>query len=700
MFTADAAAKHGHEFSRAVTAPIVTAGPGTPLQNGPMRLPRPLSVLPRARQQHLTFRPRPQSMKVTMAELKEDPEGEQADEDEELRMLDAKIRSFTIPGAFQDTPPSSTRNSSDNDVKIAGSSSSPSPDVSDRDVPAVKLTSVTPSSSGEDGSDVSQVRRNVNRPKVVYRIGRPVCGERKHYLRPKCLLQIQEAAGGKFHRPVFDVVPGSRFNPRTKIGQKLRKLKRNKDGTGADDLVIVRSEHHTRQEDTEDSDEKEVDHEHETLNGQEVIGTIQPAEDGPSAYISIGDTIYKAILDNNGFSYSLQDANDNTKRGVRWFVPRAKRAAAQAGAPREFSFTSLQTDSTRHPILASMSEGHLEFYEDYASPSDPVTNIHTDEAMRKLLVVSGMWVYFCEGWSKHYDFNTATATSTRPVPGRSQSMRSATYRGIRDVLRSPSLSPCPSIRRASDMSCNVDTRSREGSHDSTATSNAMSPPATIVRHSLGHTSTSASTENPTRPSSPEVRNRGRRRWSATFTTHMRWFNNSARHSTTKEQPHMDTVITADLLHVEDLPAPVVIEEHPLRKAFIKPSKRPKSIILTDVRPRTRDGLLVPPLQTDTPKSPVLQPPIKLTITSLSSSEDPSPPQLDGAFDSPISSHKPIQQRFGLEDLARPCELFTPRHQRAESSSSSDLEIEHAAGWWSQYDRLALKSPRACSIPIV
>ena len=98
LFTADAAAKHGHEFS---TMPPPPAG------DAPMRLPRsPLSVLPRARPQQRS-RQRPHSMKITMSELKEDPEGERADEEEELRRIEAKIRSFTIPGAFHETPPSS-----------------------------------------------------------------------------------------------------------------------------------------------------------------------------------------------------------------------------------------------------------------------------------------------------------------------------------------------------------------------------------------------------------------------------------------------------------------------------------------------------------------------------------------------------------------------------------------------------------------
>jgi hypothetical protein len=168
---------------------------------------------------------------------------------------------------------------------------------------------------------------------------------------------------------------------------------------------------------------------------------------------------------------------------------------------------------------------------------------------------------------------------------------------------------------------------------------------------------------------------------------------------------MDTAATADLLHVEDLPTPLVIEEHPLQKAFIKPDKRPKSIVLTDVRPNTRDRLLVPPLETLTPKPTVNQPrlqpaPILRRATTLPSSEDPSQPQLDGTCEDPVSTRKLIPHRFGLGDLARPCDMFASRLQRAESSSSSDGDMEDTAGWWSQYDRLALKSPRACSIPIV
>jgi hypothetical protein len=76
ILTADAAAKHGHEFSRAATMPV--GGQQTPKARLP--IPRsPLSVLPRARSPNISRpRQRPQSMKITMAELKEDLEGEQA----------------------------------------------------------------------------------------------------------------------------------------------------------------------------------------------------------------------------------------------------------------------------------------------------------------------------------------------------------------------------------------------------------------------------------------------------------------------------------------------------------------------------------------------------------------------------------------------------------------------------------------------
>jgi len=81
--------------------------------------------------------------------------------------------------------------------------------------------------------------------------------------------------------------------------------------------------------------------------------------------------------------------------------------------------------------------------------------------------------------------------------------------------------------------------------------------------------------------------RGRRRWSATFTNHFRRFSHSVRHypkETISLRGGEETVLRADLLHVQDLPAAVEVEQHPLQEAFIKPVKEPTKVIISDVRP--------------------------------------------------------------------------------------------------------------------
>jgi hypothetical protein len=464
-------------------------------------------------------------------------------------------------------------------------------------------------------------------------------------------------------------VPGSRFNPRTKIGQKLRRLRRNKDGTGADDLVVVKSEELDVNEDRGRGQNRKLqDDEQETLNGREVLGTIQPAEDGPSAYLTLGDVVWKAALDGRGASYTLENANDPEQR-VRWYVPKSKRTGDMSQGPREFSFATLLPGTKRHPIVANMSEGHLEFYEEFSSPLSPHETIKTDDAMRKLIIVSAMWVYFCEGWSKHYDFNTAVASATRPVLGRSLSMRSTNGGGLRGILRSPSRSPAPSVRGENCFSASSDTRSREGSHDSTATT--VSPVGTI-RHSMQHCSQIPTSQPGSRAASPEPNAKERRRWS--IANHLRRFSHSMRHTKEQISPEQEgTIITADIIHVETLESPVDIEQHPLQNAFITTAK----VIAQSTTTALTDYIHDLPPQ----RAPATR--LKKVLIERTN----SPIDMDDSPD--------------LETIAQlPTPAWTPEVRTPEKMTASPISSDgdlHDAAWWQQYDNFVLRQQPA---PIV
>lgn len=385
-----------------------------------------------------------------MAELLEEPEEQEKVEELDLRDTDAIIRSFTIPGAFHGAFGGSEGDSTDS------TSSSVEP-ILEQHHEAEHITPTVPVPSSSTTSDTSglppqQSLQRQRRSKSSYRFAHPprTIRQKKGILRPRVLLQLQEKSNSGFHKPVVEVVPGSRYSAKTRIGQKLQRFHRSKDGANADDLVVIRSE---RSSDVH-SEEPDV---------SEVLGMIQPGEDGPSAWITLDNSVWKASLDERG-SYSLEYANDPTQK-VKWYIPKSKRSGtveAGSSGEREFSFTTLLPDSKKHPVVANMSESGMQIYDHFSSPISPDETITTDDALRRLIIVSGAWVFFCEGWSTHYDFNSVTPRSAHH---RNVSTQPAGL-GVCSKLRTPSRSPA-SFDRAEDLSATLgEERSREISQSS------------------------------------------------------------------------------------------------------------------------------------------------------------------------------------------------------------------------------------------
>jgi hypothetical protein len=404
-------------------------------------------------------------VRVTMAELREEPD-EESEEDDFLRSL-------RMPGAYHGSSPAQ-----EYPPVLASSSSDPAGGVKTKHAQAVQeilslpppdraLTPVSPPATTIAAEPESITPKRTKRPRTAFRFAHPPPPTRplgkKGILRPKVLLQFQQRSDSRFHKPVYEVVPASRFTPLTRIGQKLQSLHKGRDGLAADDLVVVKTE------DYKTSDVSPDDVEYSDARG--VLGMISPIPtDCDSAWISLENSTWLATAGINGsYTLTLQDEQSQT---ARWYIPKAKRkrnsvvgvpsATLDAPEDRKYYFTSILPNTTKHPTIASMTASNIEVYDEYVSPTAPEETVITDDLLRKLIIVSGAWLFFHEGWSTNYKVNTV------PRPSRSRTITA----------------PMETIRRRSTMCCSPArsltpaTRAEEGSvsENKLEIDNTLTPP--------------------------------------------------------------------------------------------------------------------------------------------------------------------------------------------------------------------------------
>lgn len=368
-----------------------------------------------------------------MAEAREETD-EESDGDDSLRYL-------RMPGAFH------TFFSTDT-VQVASSSAlpstvhteSPSPET-ERTGASTPTRSPTPVLAFDPEPVAEQVEdheppptKRVQRPKTCMRFAHPPPPTRplgkKGIIRPRVLLQLQQRSGSGFHKPIYDVLPASRFAPVTKIGQKLQCLRKDRDGLAADDLVVLKAEDYK----TSDTHSEDID----ISDARDVLGIISSIPGDPdSAMISLENGTWKATSGLKGFyTFVLQGEHPQT---ARWYIPIAKRKSvpAEKQEARKFYFANMDPNTKKHPAIASMTASNMEIYDEYVKTSEPEEIIATDGVLRKLIIVSGSWLFFREGWSSNYKFDACL----RPPQHRAASMPVETMRRQSAFGVSPARSP-------------------------------------------------------------------------------------------------------------------------------------------------------------------------------------------------------------------------------------------------------------------
>lgn len=476
MLAGDVASAHGHEFSRTPTTPPAGTTQVHPLGR---RLTLPRAVLPSTRQKsphgpsplgplvrRATTPARAASVKLTMAELKEEPEEDV--EEEDSRHSEDSLSAFRMPGAFRGSSHTQEPIKPSGSFPIASTGSPVQTIISSPDFPLDSPTIFSPMSLNTsptttfEESSIAAVTKRTRGPKSTLRFAHPIPTRPlgKHgILRPKTLLQLQQRRESGFHRPLYDVLPANRFAPRTKIGQKIHRLHGGKDGLEADDLVVINAEDYS----VSDTISEEI----ESADPRAVVGVISPTFSATVAAtvaeFTLENTVWCIKVGLNGASYTLESQCD-TPQIARWYIPKRKRnsvivdgsviPAAKDG--RKFYFTTILPGSKQHPIIASMTETSLELNDSYYVASRE-GEIITDDTTRKLIIMSAAWVFFMEGWSNNYKVKPRTNSCPKPTHARANSLpvEPTRRRSIftTSPARSPSLQPTPieGVSRSSSL---------------------------------------------------------------------------------------------------------------------------------------------------------------------------------------------------------------------------------------------------------
>lgn len=326
------------------------------------------------------------------------------------------------------------------------------------------ITSVamSPTSSAEDESShqppalnaaqismapmpTAQPIRKPTRTKTTYQLAHPASHARHKRLkmRPKLLLQLQQISQAPRPLPILDILPSSVYLPR--LGRKFPAMFRSRNGLGPNDLIIVMSELYERTMASGPEQKSNADDE----DHREVVATIcqmlqEDARQKGKAEICLNfGPVWEATPLPSG-SYEFVAQTDHGVQVMRWAMrgPRNRRVSAPQGIPlsddsKRFTFSLIDPTTRRHPVIASMTKNQLEVSDVYPSsvrsanghvtpssnmsvisdasddmPSD--ANLVTlDDGLRTLIIITGIWVAFREGWSHNFSYADSISSPTK-----------------------------------------------------------------------------------------------------------------------------------------------------------------------------------------------------------------------------------------------------------------------------------------------
>ncbi|KAL8729408.1 MAG: hypothetical protein Q9181_005018 [Wetmoreana brouardii] len=312
------------------------------------------------------------------------------------------------------------------------------------------LTRVETSSTSAPASPKARSRRRSWQSKTSYHLAHPPPSttlRRRFKLRPRIILQLQQVSGTLRPIPVLDVFPSVLFAPR--LARKAPSILQHKHGLGLDDLVIVQSP--DRVPDIAPQTESSGYRDGEKATGTTIIAAIcrsHPTERNGQCRTEIrfnhDDTWTATALSNGAYEF-VSNGYGETQSIARWLPKREAGKGESAGkGVQNFKFSLIDAKSRRHPVIANMNRQSIDIYDRYSIPSSPQHScrhtdagsigsvesvemehnidakygecdepcrkvIETDDPLRTMIAITGIWVGFCEGWSPNFKYSTTQA---------------------------------------------------------------------------------------------------------------------------------------------------------------------------------------------------------------------------------------------------------------------------------------------------
>ena len=308
---------------------------------------------------------------------------------------------------------------------------------------------------------------SVSKTKTAFHLAHPPpITKHKHRfkVRPKLLLQLQQISDTHRPRPALDVLPSVVFAPR--LARRFPRILNGRTGLGPDDLIIVKSQtydhSHTSEGKADDSSDGE------DWDSREVVAAIclskkrdNELHGQTEIYLSQGPRWLASPSGNGGYDFICHDENEREIR-ARWVSKSSKHRRMNSNpndAPQStgfdektFKFSMLMPDARRHPVIASMDRKTICISDQYSIPDTPIvattpasndrsstaaqssqssyfhdidnvtqTLIDTDERLKTLIIVTGVWVAFAEGWSENFKYSNDMGSSKVSVSTASPS---------------------------------------------------------------------------------------------------------------------------------------------------------------------------------------------------------------------------------------------------------------------------------------
>ncbi|KAI1265432.1 hypothetical protein F5Y18DRAFT_52043 [Xylariaceae sp. FL1019] len=303
--------------------------------------------------------------------------------------------------------------------------------------------------TGSELSRVSSVRRSrriSNRASTTYVLAHPPpklrTKQRILHVRPNLLLQMQQVPSGQRPTPILDVYPASVFArsiiaPLLKRFPRVARIKRE---LGIQDIMLVKSEDYAVRHSGSESDCDE-----DGIMSRELLAVLSPLQTEDKAEIVLADgTIWVAKTRSNGNAFSYEfvstDAGGRTTT-VRW-VRRPVAPTSSPGTPTspvpspiksqssdyKFTFSVIDPDCRRHPILATLTSSSLSICDSYTTLSQsankhpPTSTVFSptrssaggdsvpadrstrsvEEWHKSLIMISAVWVTLRHGWAPNF----------------------------------------------------------------------------------------------------------------------------------------------------------------------------------------------------------------------------------------------------------------------------------------------------------